>query len=141
MSTDLVRADKSRNVLVASPITGVRYLNAPSIEDSMRSLQPQAPPTIDTVLHRSLPAIGGLSKKSPLKGMIVGTFGADVGDRRDAPDRGVERLTFGATDLLRDFNMVAGYLTDSRLLTVIAFKMTPQTYRGRRQGRHHADPP
>jgi hypothetical protein len=54
--------------------------------------------------------------------MIVGTVGADVGDRRDASDReGVERLTFGATDLLLDFNVVAGYLTDSRSLTIVAF--------------------
>jgi hypothetical protein len=37
------------------------------------------------------------------------------------PIEGVERLTFGATDLLLDFNVVAGYLTDSRSLTIVAF--------------------
>jgi hypothetical protein len=37
------------------------------------------------------------------------------------PIEGVERLTFGATDLLLDFTVVAGYLTDSRSLTIVAF--------------------
>jgi hypothetical protein len=37
------------------------------------------------------------------------------------PIEGGEHLTFGATDLLLDFNVVAGYLTDSRSLTTVAF--------------------